>query len=91
MACSRQSEIATRLIDVLTSNVDGDLMADPAFWAYLFEQVQNYNPAASKGAIANQIADLLYKLLSKLVAGLNQDSFNSAELVNDLGTIRTAF
>jgi hypothetical protein len=76
------------VLEEITSDLGGDFMTDPNFWAEVFDQVQKEHGEKAQGILV-KLAAIVRAALEK-VAGVAK-KYNAAELVNDVESIRIAF
>lgn len=87
------AELSTEVggeLEELVSDLGGNLLKDSKFWKEVFAKIEADNGAEAKGIIA-KLSAALQRVLTKLVAAMNQPGFRADSFVKDLDEVRAAF
>ena len=84
------SEEAGGELEELVSDLGGNLLKDTAFWAEVFNKIQEDHGPEGKGIIA-QVAAALRDLIARVVEAMQQSGYKADSFVKDLDQVRAAF
>lgn len=82
-----------QIMEELVSDLGGDLMADPTFWADVMAEVREANGDSAAKKILAQLAEFLYRAIDAMTKNLRSyaDTGAGSKLVDDMAEIRAAF